>query len=104
MESGAILDSQIKASSEWNAQSYAAKQARLHFKVRPGKAGSWSALHNDQNQWLQIDLRQARKVKGIATQGRDAVWQWVKKYKLQYGHDGQCFTFYRRNGDNFDMV
>ena len=108
MESGAILDSQIKASSQYNALTHAAKQARLHFKAGwhggKWKAGCWSALHNDQNQWLQIDLRQARKVTGIATQGRDAVWQWVKKYKLQYGHDGQCFTFYRRNGDNFDMV
>ena len=108
MESGAILDSQIKASSQFNALTHAAKLARLHLKARlhggKWKFGCWSALRNDQNQWLQIDLRQARKVTGIATQGRDAAGQWVKKYKLQYGDDEQCFISYRRYGENFATV
>ena len=80
MESGAILDSQIRASSIWHPN-YAAQQARLHFKAGGGKSGSWSSLFNDNNQWLQVDLQQTTRVKGIATQGKNAFSQWVTRYK-----------------------
>ena len=103
MESGAILDSQIRASSIWHPN-YAAQQARLHFKAGGGKSGSWSSLFNDNNQWLQVDLQQTTRVKGIATQGKNAFSQWVTRYKLQYGEDGHTFKFYRQKGDHLDTV
>ena len=103
MESGAILDSQITASSIWHPN-YAAQQARLHFKAGGGKSGSWSSLFNDNNQWLQVDLQQTTRVKGIATQGKNAYSQWVTQYKLQYGEDGHTFKFYRQKGDHLDTV
>ncbi|XP_078368918.1 EGF-like repeat and discoidin I-like domain-containing protein 3 [Oculina patagonica] len=104
MESGAILDSWISASSEIKWQ-YLANQARLNFKAGGGKAGSWAAQNNDYNQWLQLDLQQTTRVTGIATQGRNG-WplQWVTEYKLQYGEDGHTFTFYRRKGDQSDTL
>ena len=55
MQNGAISNGQISASTEWDPN-HAAIQARLHFKAVPGKAGSWSAKHNNLDQWLQIDL------------------------------------------------
>ena len=55
MESGAISNGKVRASTEWDAN-HAAIQARLHFKAGSGKAGSWSARHNSLGQWLQIDL------------------------------------------------
>ena len=95
MESGAISDAQISASSQFDAN-HAAIQGRLHFQKSPGKAGSWSARTNDVNQWLQIDLgNQASKVTRLATQGRNAFSQWVTKYKLQYSQDGVTFHYYR---------
>ena len=98
METGAISDAQISASSEWDAN-HAAKQGRLHFQAVPGKAGSWSAKANNVNQWLQIDLgNQHTKVTRVATQGRNAYSQWVTKYKLQYSDDGVNFQYYRENG------
>ena len=98
METGAISDAQISASSEWDAN-HAAKQGRLHFQAVSGKAGSWSAQFNDLNQWLQIDLgNQHAKVTRVATQGRNAYSQWVTKYKLQYSDDGVNFQSYRENG------
>ena len=105
MESGAILDSQISASSVWDAN-HAAQQARLHFKAGGRKTGSWSSLHNDKNQWLQVDLQQTTRVTRIATQGRNGYnpGQWVTKYKLQYGEDGHTLTFYKRTGDHSDTV
>ena len=40
VESGAISDAQISASSQWDAN-HAAIQGRLHFQKSSGKAGSW---------------------------------------------------------------
>ena len=99
MQNGAIQDSQIKASSEWDGN-HAAIQGRLHFKAIPGKAGSWSARSNDMNQWLQIDLgNQHTKVTRIATQGRNAYNQWVTKYKLLFSDNGVNFHYYKEQGD-----
>ena len=105
MESGAILDFQISASSEWDSN-HAAQQARLHFVKTDYRTGAWSAKFNDLNQWLQIYLLKTTRVSGVATQGRNGCPcdQWVTKYKLQYSEDGQAFNFYRKSGENSDMV
>ena len=103
MESGAILDSHISASSEWGINAVA-QHARLHFVKTV--YGAWSARSNDIHQWLQVDLLNTTRVSGVATQGRNGCpcAQWVTKYKLQYSEDGQAFKFYRRSGDESDMV
>jgi len=98
MESGAISDAQISASSQWNAY-HAAKQARLNFQARPGIAGSWASRTNNVNRWLQIDLGyQYTNVTRVATQGRNAYIQWVTMYKLQYSDDGVIFQYYSEHG------
>ena len=97
MESGAILDAQITASSEFNGN-HAAKQGRLNFLAVPGKAGSWSARTNDVNQWIQVKLPGYTRIARFATQGRNAFNQWVTKYKLEYSNDGIHFQYYREHG------
>ena len=99
MESGAISDDQITASSEYS-NNLSAIKSRLHI----GKA--WSAVSKDQHQWLQIDLgiEYTTNVTKVATQGRSAGNQWVKKYKLDYSHDGTNFHYYREPGQNTDKV
>ena len=106
MESGKILDKEITASSEWDAN-HAAHQGRLNFQevVERGvrrKSGSWTARIRDQNQWLQIDLlHQESVVTSVATQGRNrnSLWgehnQWVQSYKLQYSNNGVDFEYYK---------
>jgi len=104
MESGAISDKQITASSQLDSK-HAPFQGRLHFQVQTKKAGSWSAGINDLRQWLQVDLlSQQTKVACIATQGRHDTSQWVTKYKLQYSNDGVTFQFYREQGQIADKV
>ena len=101
MESLAITDIQISASSQWNAD-HAAFQGRLHFQESKSKAGSWSARTNDANQWLQVDLgNNHTRVTAVATQGRNsaAYSQWVTKYKLQYSNDGVNFHYYRQRAE-----
>ena len=55
MESGAIFDSQITASSMFNDK-HAAPNARLHFKgsENPLKRAGWVAGVKNINQWLQV--------------------------------------------------
>ncbi|KAL9967905.1 hypothetical protein ACROYT_G026213 [Oculina patagonica] len=99
MESGLITDAQITASSQWDAN-HAAIQGRLNFKAGGGKEGGWSAQTNDVNQWIQVDLTSYTNVTWIATQGRNAINQWVTKYKLQYSEDGVNFYYYMEPGQN----
>lgn len=106
MESGAILDGQISASSEWDA-SHAAIQGRLHLQPTGSNMGAWSAQTRDANQWLQIDLSSYYiTVTRVATQGRySPSWnQWVTEYKLQYSNDGVSFKRYREQGQTADKV
>ncbi|XP_015750296.1 PREDICTED: EGF-like repeat and discoidin I-like domain-containing protein 3 [Acropora digitifera] len=115
MESGKILDKQITASSEWNAY-HVAHQGRLNFQevVEGGvlnKSGSWSALINNQSQWLQVDLlRQESVITSVATQGRNRHKllkthnQWVKSYKLQYSNNGVDFEYYKDARQNSAKV
>ena len=110
MESGAISDSQISASSEFF--NHAAIQGRLNFQETSVKAGAWVASSRNVNQWLQIDLgNQLTNVIRVATQGRhySSQWvalhsQWVTKCKLQYSDDDVNFQYYREQGKTKDKV
>ncbi|KAK3728045.1 hypothetical protein QZH41_004799, partial [Actinostola sp. cb2023] len=93
MQSRAIPDARITASSMWDGN-HAPAQGRLNYKPPRGKAGSWSSRHNRVGQWIQVDLKRVTKVAGIATQGRSNANQWVKQYKLQYSSDGKTFNNY----------
>ena len=105
MENGAIANSQITASSQWD-DDHAPFQGRLHFKKSGNKQGSWSAARSDHNQWLQVDLSGLyTRVVRVATQGRNAFnYQWVTKYKLQFSNDGLNFVYYRERGQTVDKV
>ena len=99
-----ISDGQMSASSQLD-YNHAASQGRLHFQAVPGSGGSWTAQRSDIHQWLQIDLgNQQTKVTCVATQGRNGQNQWVTKYKLEYGEDGENFQYYREQGQNVDKV
>ncbi len=104
MENGGILDGQISASSQWDAN-HAAIQGRLFFQAAGAKQGGWSAGNNNPKEWLQIDLgSQYTKVTGVSTQGRNNHPQWVTSYKLQYSNDGLNFQYYREQGQTANKV
>ena len=101
MESGAIKDAQITASTQ-SGENHAPSRARLNSKSTGVKTGAWSSRLLDLKQWLQVDLGRYTSVTGIATQGWNVNWQhdWVTKYRLQYSTDGVNFHFYKEKGDN----
>jgi len=97
MESRALSDAQISASSEWDPN-HAAIQGRLNFQAGDGKSGAWSAKQNDQNQWLQADLGSNKNITHLATQGRNGHDQWVTSYKVEYSDNGASFYCYQEHG------
>lgn len=103
MENDTISDTQIGVSSQLDS-THSAKQARLHSKADGSKWGSWSALTNDLNQWLQVNLRTYTRVTRVATQGRNGFYQWVTKYKLQYSDDGDTFHVLEEPGNGGEKV
>lgn len=65
LESGAVADTQLNASSvwEWNNSVWAPSGARLKKRQLP-----WSAAHNNRSQWLQIDLKREKRITGTQQQ------------------------------------
>lgn len=99
MESGAIADSQITASSQYSA-AHGWIRARLNMKINGKLSGGWSVARGEKSPWIQVDLLHVTTVKGVATQGRNRVSQWVTTYKLQYSNDGQTFNDYKEEGQS----
>ena len=103
MESEAIADSQMSASSQLD-DNHSAAQARLHFKTDESKDGAWSALKSDLSQWLQVDFGTYTRVTRVATQGRHGHNEWVLMYKVHYSDDGVTFHPYKQPGTNLSKV
>ena len=101
MEDGSILDNQITASSEWNAN-HGPSNARLNRPATPPTTGAWSAKTNNRNQWIQADLGGLKWVSGVVTQGRNGAYsQWVTRFNVQYSENGQIRNYVEdSNGRN----
>ena len=91
MQNGRIQDSQITASSIYR-DGLSTKHGRLN------STSSWSAIQNNQSQWIQIDLGQEEVVTEIGTQGRGDLAQWVETYSASYGSNGNVFEPYKIDG------
>ena len=94
MENKAISDVQISASSQQD-DNHSAQRSRLRITADGIKSGGWSALRDDFNQWLQVDLGSYTTVTRVATQGSNGRDHWVTKYRLQYSYAGVTFKFYK---------
>ena len=88
-----ILDNQLNASSELNANT-PAKNGRLNFVA----GSSWCASTSDSSPYLQIDLRIPYIICAVSTQGNSQGSQWVESYTLQSSTDGTTWTDYKENG------
>ncbi|XP_042313402.1 coagulation factor V [Sceloporus undulatus] len=95
MENGAIENAQITASSYkktwWS--SWEPSLARLNLK---GRTNAWQAKSNNNQQWLQIDLLQPKKITGIITQGARSMTteMYVKTFSILYSNDDSTWNSY----------
>lgn len=55
-----------------------------------------SSQFDDMNQWLQIELRQVKKITGIVTQGAKSMRKemFVTSFALQYSDNGKYWNHY----------
>ena len=85
MESGAITDAMISASSEGRYDSHKANTARLRSTT-----GSWlptTTGFSMGNQWIQVAFDDLKLVSGVILQGRFIHTQWVTAFKIRYYND-----------------
>jgi hypothetical protein len=87
MENGAILHSQVTASSTANFRN-SPPLARLNLQKTSTYEGGWLAAGNDLHQWLQVDFLQYAKVTAIITQGlQTTTANFVHKFTVSYGNN-----------------
>uniref|UniRef100_A0A670Z6H1 F5/8 type C domain-containing protein n=1 Tax=Pseudonaja textilis TaxID=8673 RepID=A0A670Z6H1_PSETE len=95
MESGAIKNSEITASSYkktwWS--SWEPSLARLNLK---GRTNAWQPKVNNKDQWLQIDLQHLTKITSIITQGATSMTtsMYVKTFSIHYTDDNSTWKPY----------
>ncbi|KAI8490368.1 hypothetical protein Bbelb_316360 [Branchiostoma belcheri] len=92
MESGAIPDDSITASSTWRVDHHEPYRGRLNGVAG---VGAWAVRNNTIGEWLQVDLGEMKTVTGTIIQGRyHHADQWVTSYKLQHSVDGLSWITY----------
>ncbi|XP_020911456.1 uncharacterized protein LOC110249210 [Exaiptasia diaphana] len=91
MYSTRIKAAQITASTYYN-NALKPEYARLNRRLGQG---SWSARHNNHNQFLQVDFGTVKKIVQIATQSRHNVHQWVTSFWLSYSIDKAHWVLYK---------
>lgn len=61
---------------------------------------AWTAMDNDFDQHLIIDLGQVMNVTRIWTQGRKHSSEYVMEYRISYGTNGLDYADYKESGGN----
>ena len=88
--SDAIPDNSFSASTHRSGNE--ASKGRLNGN------GAWSPSGNsDDNDYLQIDLKDQFFICAVATQGSSSAKHWTKKYKLRYSLDNSTWLTYQEN-------
>uniref|UniRef100_A0A4W2GEY5 Milk fat globule EGF and factor V/VIII domain containing n=1 Tax=Bos indicus x Bos taurus TaxID=30522 RepID=A0A4W2GEY5_BOBOX len=107
MQTGAIADSQISASSMhlgfMGLQRWAPELARLH---QTGIVNAWTSGNYDKNPWIQVNLMRKMWVTGVVTQGasRAGSAEYLKTFKVAYSTDGRQFQFIQVAGRSGDKI
>uniref|UniRef100_H3AJE8 Discoidin, CUB and LCCL domain containing 1 n=1 Tax=Latimeria chalumnae TaxID=7897 RepID=H3AJE8_LATCH len=108
MESGAISDRQITATSSWqwineNGESIQWSMGKARLRIQ---GPSWAAQHNSSQPWLQVDLTEQKQITGILTTGSTLsnFNYFVKTYKISYSENGQSWILYKSVGSNEEKI
>ncbi|CAH1251741.1 MFGE8 [Branchiostoma lanceolatum] len=101
MESGAIPDDSITASSFWHDVSKGISTEP--FKGRLNGGFTWLPNGLKIGEWLQVDFGGMKRVTGVITQGFATESSRVKTYKLQFSTVGTEWTTYA-GSDGSDEV
>ncbi|XP_020621260.1 lactadherin-like isoform X1 [Orbicella faveolata] len=87
-----MSDSRLSSSSVLNSN-FVAPYGRLR-----NRTSAWCARGGDTNPYFQVDLGYADEIKGVATQGQEADYWFVRKFTLSFSLDGSAWLNYTENG------
>ncbi|MFN5911147.1 MAG: discoidin domain-containing protein, partial [Bacteroidota bacterium] len=80
-----LPEQNLKCSSEWN-RNYSAKYAQIDNEKR-----YWCPKHNDDKQWIQIQLPALKEIKRLKIQGAPHGKNFIQKFNLAYSIDGKTW-------------
>ncbi|KXJ05532.1 Lactadherin, partial [Exaiptasia diaphana] len=92
MESKAITNAQITASSQFGDPGHDPWKARLNLV---DYRGSWVAGVYKQGEYVQVDFGVTKMISKVAIQGRGKYEQYVTKISLKYSADGSQWFDYK---------
>lgn len=103
MESMAIKDEDINASSSYNDNSVGPQSARLNKEINGGAWCPKNQINKDVHEYLEINLHTLHVITEVATQGRFGNGQgqeYVEEYMLEYWRPGvpRWLRFTNRQG------
>ncbi|XP_068169572.1 lactadherin-like isoform X2 [Antennarius striatus] len=108
MKSRLISDSQLSASSTfrtWGIDTFTwhPQFARLD---KQGKTNAWSPAHNNQSEWIQVDLEKTKRLTGLITQGAKdfGVVQFVSAFKVAHSNDGVSWNVVKEENTSNDKL
>ncbi|CAJ0574964.1 unnamed protein product, partial [Mesorhabditis spiculigera] len=98
MESGAITDAQITASSSFDEQSVGPQNARIRSEKASGAWCPKSQIHGTNYEFIQINLNQTHVLTGVETQGRygnGTGKEFATNFMIDYLREGAQWIRYR---------
>ncbi|EYC08767.1 hypothetical protein Y032_0064g3519 [Ancylostoma ceylanicum] len=98
MESGAITDAQITASSSFDKQSVGPQNSRIRTELASGAWCPKPQIHSNSYEFLQINLENTYLVTAVETQGRygnGTGREFVSEYMIDYLRPGSKWIRYR---------
>ncbi|KAM6943068.1 lactadherin-like isoform 2-T2 [Xenentodon cancila] len=107
MEGGAIVESQITASSVHygvlGLQRWGPELARLN---NHGIVNAWTSATYDRNPWIEINMQKKMRLTGIITQGASRMGsaEYIKAFKVASSLDGISYITYKVDGQRRDKV
>ncbi|KAL4608796.1 coagulation factor V [Arapaima gigas] len=101
MEDSTIEDRQITASSSASNWLYGVWHPWFARLNNQKVINAWQAKNNNMPQWLQVELKNVKKITGIITQGAKYLGKemYVMTYMIQYSNDGKMFKTYNEDGE-----
>ncbi|KAJ7371466.1 hypothetical protein OS493_025365 [Desmophyllum pertusum] len=92
LQTGLLSDPRLSSSSALSGN-YMAPYGRLR-----NRTSAWCAKGDDTSPYFQVDLGYADEIKGVATQGQEANYWFVRSFTLSFSRDGATWYDYTENG------
>ncbi|CAI4224580.1 unnamed protein product [Auanema sp. JU1783] len=104
MSSGAILDTQITASSSFDTESTGPQHSRLRLHTGSGAWCPLNQINSTTKEWIEINFNQDMIISAIETEGRydnGRGMEYAKAYSIEYFRNTlENWALYRGNNGN----